>query len=269
MKDYREKLAGRLRGNSYRAVVVLYPERNISRVFQMAGIPTRIGTIRRFQSIYFNRFIFHSRKSCDKHESEYNLDFLRFFIAGETISTPRVYIRDEEYMKGRGILEKAGVSGKYIILHPGSGGSADRWPIEKFIMLHKKLESDGYMTVFTGSAAEGDMIRAEAERAGVSIRNLSGQTELRELMAILGMAELVVANSTGPLHLAAATGTKVVGLYPSNKLMSPVRWGPRGAESRIIQPSPEAASMESIEVDRVTAAVNELLVRQTKQEQSR
>ena len=66
---------------------------------------------------------------------------------------------------------------------------------------------------------------------------ITGQTDLRTLAAVLSQASTVVANSTGPLHLAVAVGTRVVGLYPSKKAMSPVRWGPLGEGHRLITPA--------------------------------
>lgn len=49
---------------------------------------------------------------------------------------------------------------------------------------------------------------------------------LKVLAAFLGNAELFVSNSTGPLHIAAATGTPVIAFYPPILACSPRRWGP-------------------------------------------
>jgi len=76
---------------------------------------------------------------------------------------------------------------------------------------------------------------------------------------------VVVANSTGPLHLAVAVGTKVVGLYPGKAVMSPARWGPTGKHDRVIVPTSleckcppnQCRCMLTITVDKVAQEVAE------------
>jgi heptosyltransferase-3 len=82
----------------------------------------------------------------------------------------------------------------------------------------------------------------------------------------LARARLVVSNSTGPLHLAAAVGTPVVGLYPNKRVMTPVRWGPVGEGHVVLQPltvcrCPEnrCDCMKSISVESVLVAVTSAL----------
>ncbi|MBU0983258.1 MAG: hypothetical protein KKA42_05275, partial [candidate division Zixibacteria bacterium] len=79
-------------------------------------------------------------------------------------------------------------------------------------------------------------------------------------------ASAVVANSTGPLHLAVAVGTKVVGLFPGRRIMSPVRWGPVGKGHRVLQPATaectcpplECSCMKTIDVEMVAEAVESI-----------
>jgi len=234
---YRKDFLNKIKGADYKAVVVLFPERHISRVFYKANIPIRIGTAGRFHSMFFNYHMFHSRKSNAKHEAEYNLDFLRFFRDGPTVRMPTVCPQEKELSNARRLLETAGVDGPFTVLHPGSGGSAERWPLERFLELHEILSKDGYQVVISGSEPEGEMIEAACDRMGIAARNIYGNTDLRTLAAALSMARVVVANSTGPLHLAVAVGTKVVGLYPGKAVMAPARWGPLGRQDRVILPT--------------------------------
>ena len=244
---YRQTLTNKLAENKYKVAVVLYPDRYISRILYRAGIPNRIGTARRFHSVYFNRHIFHSRKANKKHESEYNLDFLEFFKPGETILIPRINI-DE------------GIVTKFIVLHPGSGGSADRWPLGHFLELCYILIRKKYSIAITGSVSERDDILRMSEKMNIEVNNLAGKTDIRTLAAIISMAEIVVANSTGPLHLAAAVGTSVVGLYPGNRAMSPVRWGPLGENHTVIlPPEGDPLNMQEIKPEYVADIISNML----------
>jgi len=265
-KLYKKDLLQKIRESHYKVVVALYPERHVSHLFYKAAIPIRIGTAGRFHSVFYNRHLFHSRKSNRKHESAYNLDFLSFFRRGETVTMPSVYPREKELNNARRILRETGVKSRFILLHPGSGGSAERWPLERFMKLYSVLEHAGYQVVMSGSEPEGEMIEAMASEMAIPVRKITGETDLRTLAAALSMADVVVANSTGPLHLAVAVGTKVVGLYPGKAVMSPQRWGPLGRNDRVLVPTkkecdcPEGhcTCMLTITVDRAAREVTDL-----------
>ncbi|MDX9858993.1 MAG: glycosyltransferase family 9 protein [candidate division Zixibacteria bacterium] len=272
-KPYKKELLMKVKKGDYKVVVVLYPERQISRLFYQAEIPHRLGTAGRFHSVFFNHRLLHSRKANRKHESEYNLDFLRFFRKGPTIKTPTVYPTDKELRNARRILGEVNINAPFIVLHPGSGGSADRWPVDKFIDLYAMLDAENLQVVLSGSDNEGEMIEEVAARNGVSVRKITGETDLRTLAAVLSLASVVVANSTGPLHLAVAVGTRVVGLYPGRQIMSPVRWGPVGKGHKVLQPpmpplnggGERVDNMDQIPAQTVARAVREAFAASVRQ----
>jgi ADP-heptose:LPS heptosyltransferase len=117
------------------------------------------------------------------------------------------------------------------------------------------MVKSGIEAVITGSKEEGAEIIALARRMNITIKEITGKTDLRMLAAVLARARATVANSTGPLHLAAAVGTRVVGLYPRNKIMSPVRWGPLGKGHLVLQPPEKGQKMDSITVEQVAESM--------------
>lgn len=260
---YRKDLLQRIKKENYKIVIVLYPERQISRLFYKAEIPIRIGTAGRFHSIFFNTRLLHSRKKNIKHESEYNLDFMSFFKDGETVTVPKVYLTEKDILSAKKILKNAGITSDFIVLHPGSGGSAEAWLSERFIELYKKLESKGMVLVVSGSEKEGEQFDNLSHSIGYSdLNKITGNTDLRALAAVLSLAKVVVANSTGPLHLAVSVSTKTVGLYPSKKAMSPTRWGPLGSGNFVMLPGGKCdcpvgkcSCMEKIVPDEVATQV--------------
>ena len=110
------------------------------------------------------------------------------------------------------------------------------------------------------------MIDNRSHELGMNMRKITGDTDLRTLAAALSLADVVVANSTGPLHLAVAVGTKVAGLYPGKAVMAPVRWGPLGKHDRVIVPVSkeckcppnECVCMLTITVEKVASEVAQL-----------
>ncbi|MER9849968.1 glycosyltransferase family 9 protein [Mesorhizobium sp. M0106] len=80
--------------------------------------------------------------------------------------------------------------------------------------------------------------RASAERvvakAASPVVNVVGALSLATLLAVLGQARLFLGNESGPMHMAAAAGTPVVGLFG---LTDPAVWGPVGGVSVTPRPS--------------------------------
>jgi lipopolysaccharide heptosyltransferase I len=115
----------------------------------------------------------------------------------------------------------------FIIVNPGGGWRSKCWSPQNYAGLIRQLE-DGRseQIVVTGSPAEerviGEILRsAEAKRA----RYLP--TTLVQFIALARRACLLVGGDTGPLHLAAAVGTPIVGIYGPT---DPVRNGPFAAD---------------------------------------
>jgi heptosyltransferase-2 len=110
-------------------------------------------------------------------------------------------------------------------------GPAKRWPRENFIAAAAEVrKSTGcHVWVFGGVAdvelAEGIAAEVAGATAGEegSVRSLAGQTSLRELIAALKACDVVLTNDTGPMHVAAAVGTRVVVPFGST---SPELTGP-------------------------------------------
>jgi lipopolysaccharide heptosyltransferase I len=125
-----------------------------------------------------------------------------------------------------------------ILILPGAGKPSKLWPVERWRELAKKLGDDVVV-------AWGPGERERAERVGA---RLSPPTSVRELASLMRGARLVVGGDTGPLHLAAALGTKVVGLYgPTN----PRRNGPYGQLDHCIDEFTRSKCMDAITVEAV------------------
>ena len=119
-----------------------------------------------------------------------------------------------------------------IVILPGAGKPNKLWPVDRWKEVAKRTNA---------LIAWGPSERALAEQIG---GRLAPPTNLRELASLLRSAKLVIGGDTGPLHLAAALGTKVVGLYGPTSCR---RNGPYGQLGRCIQ----AKSMDEISVEAV------------------
>jgi heptosyltransferase-1 len=150
-----------------------------------------------------------------------------------------------------------------ILINPGAGWGAKRWPTERYAAVAMGLIERGCRVVV--NAGPGEELLAEA----VSL-NTGGAADpllcrLEQLIALTRRAALVIAGDTGPLHLACALRRPVVGIYGPT---DPSRNGPYGTRFKVLR-SPESrrdhsrreqpeAGLLTIQPDDVLDAVDEL-----------
>jgi len=107
-----------------------------------------------------------------------------------------------------------------VIVHPGAGSPARRWPPERFAALAGLLHAVGHDVVVTGGPGEAGLAAAVADAGHVAVR---AGISLVELFALVANARLVVSGDTGIAHVASAYGTPSVVLFGP---VSPAVWGP-------------------------------------------
>jgi ADP-heptose:LPS heptosyltransferase len=114
---------------------------------------------------------------------------------------------------------------KVIVLAPGASTEERRWPAEQFAALLNFLfeQSPEFSFVLIGSAAEAGLCRKIKALCGMDLEVLAGITGLRESMQILADSSLLIANESGPVHMAATTGTPCVCISNGNHFG---RWNP-------------------------------------------
>ena len=233
------RLVRKMRTGKFDAALLLHPTLRLAAAMALARIPLRIGTGYRFYAFLFNRRVCEHRKDSQRHEAEYNLSLAGVLGADVSRVVFRLPVSSEAGRHVRQKLETLGIRDRdaLVVLHPGSKGSALEWPRERFGLLAERLVAEtGTQVVVTGAEGEEEIVAEVAGEEAERIHGMAGCFRLKELMALLKMADLVVANSTGPLHLAAAVGTEVIGLYPPVTAMRAKRWGPYGKKECVLVP---------------------------------
>lgn len=237
-KKFAEMLS-EIRSEQFDAVVVTYPTLRLALLAFFARIPWRIGTGYRWYSFLFNKRVYEHRRTAEKHEAEYNLSLLRVFgNVVEKNPSPKLMLlagNDNEAME---ILNEihVGQGTPFVILHPGSGGSARDWRPELFGKLAARLGKQGMNVVVTGGPGEENLVSTVVRCSENTAKPLPRPLPLLTLAALIRKAHAFVSNSTGPLHIAAAVGTPVVAFYPPIRQCSPARWGPLTDRKVIFEP---------------------------------
>jgi ADP-heptose:LPS heptosyltransferase len=119
-----------------------------------------------------------------------------------------------------------------VAVNPGAGRANKQWPVAHFRQLVDRLASEPNVKVLILWGPD-EVHMARQIRDGSTARAiLAPPTDLHELAALLRRCSLMVANDTGPLHLAAALGTPSLGLFGPTRAE---RNGPYGPHCRGIQ----------------------------------
>ena len=195
-------------------------------------------------------------------------------IPGKRDYVGLVRLSDPDVAAGSRILVGSGLEGDGPLIALAPGESTDRpyksWSVEGFTEVAARLaqEHEARLIVVGGGrdVALGDAI-ASALRG--RLRNLAGRTTPAELAAVLSHCHLLVGIDSGPMHVAAAMGVPVVGLFGPT---DPDRTGPMGDGSEIIfHPQPcgpcmtptctDRTCMASISADEVVSAGRGILER--------
>lgn len=214
----------------------------------------------------------------DRHELECFLDVLR--PLGITTGDRSLELwRDPEAVRTvrEKLLEKGiDPDGGYAVIAPGSSRNwpVKRWAAARFAELGTRLsQRHGLPVVLIGAGFEAQLAEQICGGIDGTATSLAGGSSIRETIELLRSASIAVSNDSGPMHLAAAVGVPVVGIFgPTN----PAKWRPWGERTRVVtavdgcprQPCYYLSSMPQcdaadcigrISVEQVSAAVDELL----------
>ncbi len=166
------------------------------------------------------------------HMIEYHGQVLASMGVSNGLGNPQVFVSVEDEARAKDVLEKNKLlNSPWVMMHPGARYWFKAWPTERFAALCDRLMENGFSVVFVGGPNDQtvvDTIQAAAKFQPIS---LVGQTSLLDLATLMKHCLLFVGNDGGPMHMAAAMGCPVLGLFgPSD----PAVWGPRGSNTKVI-----------------------------------
>lgn len=107
-----------------------------------------------------------------------------------------------------------GGRGPLVVIHPGATDPRRRWPARKFAELAAACAADGARVVLVGDSSERELAgRIAALASAPAVHSMAGTLDMAGLVSILVEADVVVANDSGPRHLAQALGVPTVGIF--------------------------------------------------------
>jgi heptosyltransferase-1 len=123
---------------------------------------------------------------------------------------------------------------RWVAIQPGGRWLNKRWPVESYAAVVQRLaaENDGVRFAILGAAEDRALGSAIARVAPQQCLDLTGQVSLSEMVEWIRLSEVLVTNDTGPMHVAAALGKRVVALFGPTE---PRRTGPYGQLQHVLQ----------------------------------
>lgn len=266
---YKPRLISRIRHAGYDLAIVFSQSAECALLSYLSRARERIG----FINTSFGRLL---TKRVDFHHPPSTENNFRLIEAAGIRATQRDYVgllkasSDMTTQAGR-ILSERGISSedRIVAFAPGTSGrrSVKEWSDEGFAEAGRHLTAQGIRVVVLGMVPATKIIK-DCPR----IIDLSGATNLGQLVGVLNRCDTLVSVDSGVLHLAAALGKRVAGLYgPSNYRIT----GPQGDGHVVITSKADCSPcvrttcdrarvcMTGIEPDAVISAVDSILDRRS------
>ena len=227
----------------------------------------------------YNQFVDARLK--EMHTLDYNLAMLKP-LGIEKLPQLNLKIPATAHDKARQLLQQHKIDSPFIIFHPGSARVEKFWEPRRWKEVIKRAcRHRQFNAVITGGKwsfekqhideikerLSGEEVGADREASTTSVVDLSGQTDLLTLGALIAQARLLVTVDSAAMHLAAAQGVPQVALFdPSN----PFHWRPRHSPALILfgdasiptgefSPKQDRRPMRQISTEAVFNAMDSLL----------
>ncbi|MCF8127105.1 MAG: lipopolysaccharide heptosyltransferase II [Deltaproteobacteria bacterium] len=159
-------------------------------------------------------------------------------------------------------------AGNLVAINPMAKWKTKLWEPDFFAALADRILTEfSCQVIFTGSKEDRPVIESILSMMKNRALNFAGETGLKELADLYGRCRVLITTDTGPMHMAAAMGCRVVALFGPT---SPLRTGPYGSRHKVITSGAECSPcfkkacdqwscMQNITVDSVFEAVEEIL----------
>ena len=208
----------------------------------LAGIPRRFGYATDGRTLLLTDPVTVPPRTAQRHQVEYYWDLLKPLGGHGPAPAPRLFVTPDESALIAGRLADAGIgpSDPVIGVNPGSTyGHAKRWLPDRYAEVVNRVvkEAQGQSgarvgVVILGAKGEEPLGKTIADQIKTRTVVCSGQTTVRELMALVKRCQLFLTNDTGPMHVAAAFKVPLVAVF------GPTDWqttSPFGVDAQLVR----------------------------------
>lgn len=270
-KHAQKALLKRVKSAQFDALLTLFSTPRIGWLGWRAGIPLRVAPATKWAQLFYNVRIRQRRSQSAKPEYQYNVDLACELLSKLSLKLPArpeppFWPLPRTQMQGQTPTEEmtAEVS---IVVHPGSGGSAVNLSIDQYAGLIAQIdqqvkEAPPINWLISAGPREEAPAQALIDRlasAGVTARHLPESSNVAEFAHRLAEADMLIAGSTGPLHIAGCLDIATAGFYPAKRSATPLRWQTcNSAEKRLAFSPPATADQQDMSAIDIDAAAQQI-----------
>ncbi len=215
------EMADRLRARQFDGAVIftVYSQSPLPAAFlcHLAGIPLRLAHCHENPYRLLTDWVRDPEPAAlVRHEVQRQLDLVAAVAARTADPRLSLAVPAAAFATVDRLLDELGLDrGRpWAVIHPGATAASRRYPPTSYAEVARRLGADaGWQLVFSGGPEEAGLVETIRAAAGVPTHSLAGRLDLGELAALLSRAPVLIANNSGPVHVAAAVGTPVVDLY--------------------------------------------------------
>lgn len=261
----QRELLETLRQGRFDALLTLFSTPRIGWLGWRAGIPLRLAPATKWAQVFYNRRITQRRSRSEKPEYVYNLELARALQRELGQATPEVtppywpLPAEERRAQRRRLGDELGLDrGRpWFFLHPGSGGSAVNLTAAQYRDLAVGVSSClprpplWLLTAGPGEEAAANDLAQSLRDAGLEAHRVPARPDLAAFARTLSAADLFIAGSTGPLHIAGCLDRPTAGFYPAKRSATPLRWQTCNRAEQRLAFSPPALPGQETEMGRI------------------
>ena len=235
-------LAGVLRRHRFDLAILFQNAFEAALISFLAGIPRRFGYATDGRSLLLTDPVVVPPRSAQRHQVEYYWDLLKPLGGQGPAPAPRLFVTPEESALIARRLADAGIGAADLVIgvNPGSTyGHAKRWLPDRYAEVVNRVVKDTQSrsgarvgVAILGAKGEEPLGKAIADQIKTRSVVCSGQTTVRELMALVKRCQLFLTNDTGPMHVAAAFNVPLVAIF------GPTDWqttSPFGVDAQLVR----------------------------------
>jgi heptosyltransferase-2 len=228
------ELVSEIKQFNFSHAFMLLPNEKLNYALLAAGVKYRVGVGHKFyQFLTFTKYVDRKKYIPLRHEADYCLDMIRKIGIKVKSILPEIYLTEVEKVKVDAFRKKhLGSNQKLIGINISSGNSAPNLNQSEYKKLISLLKKNSNYVV----AVMDNNLSAELDNIDDVLYPNKGNA-LRESIINLASLDLLISNSTGPMHICAAWNVQTVSLFCPLTACSPKLWGPLGNKSEIILPS--------------------------------
>ncbi len=235
-------LAGVLRRHRFDLAILFQNAFEAALISFLAGIPRRFGYATDGRSLLLTDPVVVPPRSAQRHQVEYYWDLLKPLGGQGPAPAPRLFVTPEESALIARRMADAGIGAADLVIgvNPGSTyGHAKRWLPDRYAEVVNRVVKDTQSrsgarvgVAILGAKGEEPLGKAIADQIKIRSVVCSGQTTVRELMALVKRCQLFLTNDTGPMHVAAAFNVPLVAIF------GPTDWqttSPFGVDAQLVR----------------------------------